>query len=229
MTVKVGAIIQDALGVIGEVTGSGTQQYSEDRVRQDVVRAFNMLFKKYAWEQYRDWFTIVLDGVIGISTTDAFTFVRDFDDFLAVHRDKEVHPLPSLSTSVNPNTLATAGTRPLYWTSLPVTHANYEKRKIRVYPETSIGSLNVLARIYPKDPITYNWADDDDMHLDRDMLAFGTAFATLAGDDLNPAAATVAQNMMEDRFKTIMKALARHPIPIKGTPNIPLGGYWERP
>src|SRR6266404_5305657 len=97
MSASVRQIVNDAQTIVGEVAGAGVQAYSEDRMKADAARAFNMMFKKYHWHQYRKWQTVTLDGVLGIVTAAAdFTKVLDFEDFISVHRDGERKPLPIL-------------------------------------------------------------------------------------------------------------------------------------
>lgn len=206
-------IVNDALTIVGEVAGSGVQAYSEDRMMADCVRSFNLLFKKYPWHQYREWFQFTLDGTLGVITnTIGLENVVDFEDFISVHRDKEAIPLPILGTGKNP--YAITGNRVRFWTGLPATQANYAGRKLQFYPKASVGLVNVHAKVYPEPLVPWDW--DDKMYLDADMLAWGTAFMTLASDDLNTNAANMTKAMMEDKFQTIIAAFGDHPISIEG-------------
>jgi len=138
MSVTIQQIVQDALGILGEVTGVGTQLYSEPRMIKDAGRAFNMLFKKHWWKQYTTWQSCVLDGVTGtVVPPTSFINVIDFDDFAAVHRDKENASLPTLPEAVNPFTVS--GTIPRFWTSLNQGHASFATKKIQIVPVASIG------------------------------------------------------------------------------------------
>ncbi len=213
-------IVDDALTIIGEVAGSGVQTYSEDRIMRDVIRSFNLLFKKYAWPQYLDWVHLTLDGTTGIITTDALEGVKDFEDFISVNPNGKDEGLPTLPKGINPFRL-TSGTDPLYWTSLHATHANYNKRKIKIYPITATGDIDVCAKFYPITSTSNDWTLESLLELDRDMLAYGTAFMTLAADDLNPQGAGVAQQMMEMRYRDIMNAMSGHKIPIRSRSGIP--------
>ena len=65
MSATIREIVNQALTVVGEVSGPGVQMYEDDRMKADAVRAFNMMFKKYPWQQYLKWFTVALDGVSG--------------------------------------------------------------------------------------------------------------------------------------------------------------------
>lgn len=223
MPATIREIVDDALEFVGEVAGVGTQQFAEDRMFNDAVRAFNMLFKKYDWHQFRTWFRLSLDGVLGQVTTDDLWPVRDFEDFVAVYRDGETCPVPVLPKQTNPFMLKGALVR--YWTSLHSTNANYVKRKLLFYPVASIGFVNILAKIYPLVPvdpaIVPQWDWNDTMDLDRDMLVYATAFITLVGDDLNASAADMAKTLMEGRFSDITAKLGSHAIPLTGASPIP--------
>lgn len=213
-------IVDDALGVVGEVAGIGVQQYSDDRMFADAVRGFNTVFKKRFWHPYRIWITLTLDGVLGIATTDDFDQVIDFDDIQSVHRGNESAPLPILPTALNPNVVT--GTRARYWSSLPATNANYAGKKIQFWPKASVGTIDVMARIYPLPPpaLTFDW--EDTIYLDRDMLVYATAFMTLSGDGLNSEAANVAKSMMDMRYRDVTSGLGNHAIAVERGSTIPL-------
>lgn len=213
MSATLREIVDDALAVIGEVAGAGVNTYSEDRMMRDAVRTFNMLFKKYYWEQYRQWFRVELDGTTGVITTDAFKFVRDFEDFYSVHVDGSQTPLPILPKKINPYGIT--GNTLLMWTSLSVNDAKYVNRRLQFWSKSAVGFVNVLARVYP---IEYDkrWAWEDIIHLDKDMLVHGVAFMSLSADDLNSSAADTQRQLMEMKFKDITGALTDKPIPISG-------------
>jgi hypothetical protein len=213
-------LVDDALTIIGEVAGSGVQTYSEDRIMRDVVRSFNLLFKKHAWPQYAKWIHLELDGTTGVITTDDLEAVKDFEDFISVNPDGKDVNLPIMPAGINPFRLTT-GTDPLYWTSLHASHVNYAKRKLQIYPITATGAIDVNAKFYPIESAINDWSFDSTIELDRDMVAYGAAFMTLAADDLNPQGAGVAQQMMEMRYRDIMSAVSSHRIPIRARSSIP--------
>jgi hypothetical protein len=217
-------IVNAALTVVGEVTGPGVQLYEENRMMQDAVRAFNMMFKKFPWQQYLQWFTVTLDGTGGRITTAPFTQVKDFEDFIAVHRSGETRRLPIAPTRLNPFTLTGSNAKVQYWTSLNASDATYTGKKLQFYPITSIGSVNVLAKVYPLVPpaVEFDW--EQIFFLDKDMLVYATAFMTLSGDDLNAGAADTVRNLMEMKYKDVIAALASHDIPVEGGAGVPT--YW---
>lgn len=219
MSATIRQIVDDSTELIGEVAGVGVQQFDDDVLFRHTIRAFNLLFKKTHWENYREWFTVTLNGTTGIITTDAFEQVIDFDDFIAVHVAGERNPLPTLSKNINPNTIT--GTRPRCYTSLSVRDVNYAKRKLKIYPVTSVGSLNVHARVYPVAPPALDWDWEDPIHLDKDMLVYATSFMALIGNSLNPDSANVCKELMEMKFNVVTAGLSGQPIPIEGDTTVP--------
>lgn len=228
MAATIREIVDEAQRAVGEVAGVGVQMYSDDRMFEETIRGFNLIFKKRAWEQYSDWTTVVLDGATGIITTDSFENVIDLDDFISVNRAGYTDSLPRKPIMTNPNSLG-SGTTPKCFSLLPTTHANYVKRKLIIYPVTSTGSLDVLARRYPIVAPATDWDwEDPKMYFDKDLLVYATAYMTLSGDDLNPGAADSMKEMMEMRYKDITAGIARHGIPIEGRTGVP-DEWYTRP
>lgn len=229
MGATIADIVSDAQGIIGEVTGPGVQHYGEDRVFDDVVRGFNMLFTKRVWEQYHQWFQLTLDGTLGIITTDSLEQVRSFEDFIDVYRDGEETPLPIMPKSRNPYIFSSGMTRLQYWTILPTTSACYTKRKLQFYPKTSTGLVNVSAKVYPLIPPATGFDWTDTLELDRDLLAMAGAYMTLVGDDLNAGAAETVKGFMDMRYNDITAALSSHRIPLGRRSGVPNEWYVRTP
>lgn len=220
MSSTVRQVVDDALNVLGEVAGAGVSAYSEDRMMADAIRSFNLLYKKYYWPHMLEWFRFELDGVTGVPPVDTFAYVRDIEDFYSVFRDGENRPLPGLPKTVNPFSLGT-GSQILYWGFQPVTSPTFENRPLQIWPKTATGYVNVLARVYPRaNGVPWDW--NDKLDLDHDMLVCGTAWHTLASDDINPGAQDAQRNMMEMRYKDIIAAFANQPIGLRAGTDIPM-------
>lgn len=219
MSTTIRAIIDDALNVLGEVAGAGVSTYSEDRMMADAVRSFNLMFKKYYWPHMMEWFRVPLDGTLGIVPANTFDHVRDIEDFYAVYADGSKMPLPTLPKTINPYALPT-GDAVLYWGFQPVTSATFANRFLQFWPKVSTGYVNILARVYPRTN-GIPWSDTDTVYLDHDMLVCGTAWHTLASDDINPGAQDAQRNMMEMRYKDIIAAFANQPIAMGGQGQFP--------
>lgn len=223
MSATIRQIVDEATKLVGEVAGVGVQQYDEDNFFDNTVRAFDTLFTKYRWPQYRKWFRFELDGTLGvINDADGLAQVRQYEDIIAVYRDGLETPMPVFPGGMNPyqNRLA-AGSQALYWDSLHVSDANYEGCKLQFYPKTATGFINVWTMLYPLLPEQEGWAWSDVLYLDRGLLVYATAFATLSGDDLNPEAKNVCEGMMNERYGDIMNNMSEQPIPIKTRDDVP--------
>ena len=204
-------VVDDAQELVGEVAGPGVQMYSDDRMFADAIRAFNMLFKKYNWRNYCQWLRLQLDGVNGVATTNELQYVLDFEDFIAVRKDGSFTNLSIAPRGINPfQSDMTSGSSPIYWNSLYVNDPNYAMKRLYILPKTATGYINVFAKFYPK--LNDEWDWQDVFYLDRDMLVYGTAWATLSSDDLNAAAADTAKNMMEMRYRDITAQFASFDI-----------------
>lgn len=228
MSATIRQIVDDALAIVGEVDGIGVQTYGEDRMFSDAIRGFDLMFKKYPWPQYRRWYTGTLDGTTGVFTGAVLTSTKDFEDILSVHIANEVKELPLLPRNLNPNSIGSGGTRPMYWTSLHVLHSDYVDKKIQIYPITSEGDIDLHIREYPLIAPATEWDWADVWYLDRSLLAYATAFMTLSGDDLNASHAQTIKAMMESKYKDITTSLASRPMPIRGQSAIP-DQYFIRP
>jgi hypothetical protein len=219
MGVTINQVVQDALGILGEVTGIGTQLYSEPRMVKDAGRAFNMLFKKHWWTQYTAWGKYTLDGATGTVIGTPFTQVIDFDDFRAVYAAGSNRSLPTLPES-GVNIFNITGTTPRFWGSIPAGAPNYAGKKIIIHPQTSTGEIVVRARYHPLIAGT-DWSGAMSVEFDRDLLVFGTAYVALSGDDLNPQAKADVQQMMDGRYKDIQHSLANQHTASGGSGDIP--------
>jgi hypothetical protein len=219
MGVTINQVVQDALGILGEVTGAGTQLYSEPRMVKDAGRAFNMLFKKHWWGQYTTWGKYALDGVTGTVTGTPFIQVMDFDDFRAVYAAGSNQPLPTIPES-DVNIFNMTGTAPRFWGSIPALAPGYAGKKIQIFPQTSIGEIVVRARYHPLIAGS-DWTGTTSLEFDRDLLVFGTAYVALSGDDLNPQAKADVQQMMDGRYKDIQHSLANQHTARAGHGDIP--------
>ncbi len=220
MSTTMEKVVQDALNVLGEVPGAGVSTYSEDRMLADAIRTFNLLFKKYHWPHMLEWFRVQLDGTNGVVPANTFQNVRDLEDFLSVHRDGQRNPLPVIPKSVNPYALQSGGGQVKYWSFMAVTNTLFENRYLQFYPKTTTEWVNVCARVYPK-VNGQEWDMDDEVHLDHDMMVCGTAWHTLASDDINPGAQDAQRNMMEMRYKDILAALSNQPVVASSSNGIP--------
>lgn len=214
-------ILVEVQNIIGEVAGTGVQQFSEDTTYSALRRAFHMSFIKRPWEQYVRWGSFGLDGVTGkITATDPFGDVGgpDLQNFVGVFRDKETQPLPVFNNRQNPYVYT--GTQVLCWTSLPASDPDFVKKRLQFYPVTAINVVNVAVKLPPVQIIP-----DTVLYLDRMMLEMGTAWQVLDADGTNPGAADTLKQMFDLRFRDIEHVLSSQPLQIRGAETVPSQWY----
>jgi len=93
MTIDVATLIEDAQELVGEVSGAGTQTYSEDIMLGHARRAFNLVFTKFGWPQYRGYYSSALDGTTGkVSTASLLSGVKAFEtSWLCIGINRQYH------------------------------------------------------------------------------------------------------------------------------------------
>jgi len=216
-------IISEVERLVGEAAGAGVQIHAEDGMLETLNRVARLAFTRFTWDQYVNWQELTLDGTTGLITDEeAFLDVSGVEDFLAIYRQGETIPLPKLDRKANPFRMT--GTKVLCWTVLPYNHDDFQAKRLQFWPRTATDTLEVCTRLDPT-PFVF----EDEIHMDRDILVAGTAWLTTLGDDLNPAAAEGYKNFMDERFSTIMKALAMQPTTSDGRAPVPNDWYLRRP
>lgn len=225
MAASIREVVDRAQQILGEVSGAGVQTYGEDRMFNDAITIFDMLFKKYFWPQFIAWQQLALDGTTGrVTLATAFNYLKDFEDIIAVFPDGQQTALPRLELRKNPFIMT--GTKVLRWGSVHASDAEFLGKRIQFYPITSVGSVVVGARLYPltqesaAPESSWDWADI--MELDKDMLAHGVAWLTLSSDELNAGAAADQQGLMEARYNDITNSFASQGVHISGSSGIPM-------
>jgi hypothetical protein len=228
MSASIREIVTAAQEIVGEVAGAGVQTYGEDRMMKDTISVFNMLHKKYFWPQFIEWFELTLNGTTGrVTDADAFNYVYGFEDIFAIYVQNTGRRLLPIPHRINPYTLTGDAAR--YYGSIPANDADYIGRRIKIYPVTATGIIQVGAKVYPltrvdADPES-EWDWDDIMELDADMLIHGTAWRTLNNDGMNPQAAAAEQALMEARYNDITKRFADQEIEVSDNRGVPMSWY----
>jgi hypothetical protein len=206
MGVTVEEVVADVIEAIGEVTGSGVQVYSEDRILKETIRTFDFIFIKYPWEAYKKWLTLELDGTTGVADDDLGVTIRGLHDVLAVYREGSANQMPMLPEHDNPYLIT--GTQPRYFTALASDHAQAEARLLQFWPLTAEGNVHVKFRLYPT-----VFLPSTVLFVDRTLLVEGTAWSVLADEGLNSESTAKHRELFDMRFADIMKSISNHPHP----------------
>jgi hypothetical protein len=213
-------IVEATQALVGEVAGIGVQTYGEDVMMKHAIRAFNVLHAKYPWDEYRQWFQLTLDGTTGrVTSNNSFDYVREFGDFLTIQPTGTSHEIALLHNRENPFVLNGSG-YPSRYTSVPVTDADWQAKRLQFYPLTSTGTLDICTRVYPA-PVDQELEAGSIIHLDKDMVTFATAFQVLAFDDTNSNALDIVRNMLDIRYNDLTANRAAKPMAISGGSGIP--------
>ena len=190
---------QKVIRKIGEVSGTGVQEFSEDNIDDYIQEIFNFLFKKRFWPHLTEWGSFVLNGSTGVSTSDlgGDGGVELWSDFRVLLRENEDKPIPILPSGINPNRLT--GTNAAYFEPLPISHANYEERLVRILPITAAGTIEFHARRRPT-----NFADNDEIPFDEDTIILGASWLYADSEDINPGAATTLKEMFNNTYEDLV-------------------------
>jgi hypothetical protein len=225
-------IVTDAQELLGDVMGAGVQQYSDDRMFRDCIRAFDLFHKKHPWDQFTSWSLCHLDGVTGKIVDPIFQNLKDFEDIFTVFPSNSNFQIPILDRRRNPLTLT--GSMGLFWTALPTIDTDYQFKRIQLIPATATSDIVVCWRHYPR---TFSstgqmspWEWDDVMDLDDSLLVHAVAWVTLSADDINSNASQDQQNLADDRFNEITANLARRKMtPSPSGAGVPYQWYPTNP
>ncbi len=207
MSATVNEIRQDAIKLLAQVAGTGTQLYSEDKMLVQIRQAFKMLFKKAFWPQYRQRYTVALDGTNGTMTTT--TDIADWSDVYKVFAAGTNRPINPLPDNINPNVLTSGAVR--YWEADNTTTG----KPFKVWPRTATGSLDIIGRVHPGESDTIFNADLT-IKLDRDLMACAAALEYATDDGDNAMAVAKLQSKFDDLYKLCKPARV-----VMATPNAP--------
>lgn len=195
-----GQLITRVAEELSMTAGAGVQIYGEDRIALKLQRLFNSVFDEFWLDGYTDSDTFTLDGAAGLVTVDLTGVIDRLSDIQAIFREDSDRALTKLPTGINPYNIR--GTVPAYFTST----ANKAK-VFKIFPITAEGNLNVLYRQRPAD-----FAEDDVVLADGDLLVIGAVYDYLESDGTNPNDTQKFKAMFDAKI-TKLKALdTSHPI-----------------
>lgn len=193
---------------LSQAAGSGVQLYADDRIANQIVAAFNLVFEEDWFPFYCDYFTRALDGTTGFITTDIT--VSRFRDIRAVWPEFSDTQLNQLPRGINPNNII--GSRALYVEGRA--NPTGQVRPFRIWPLSATGNVIIHGRNYPT-----TFALDTEILFDDDLMAFGAAWQYAADDGHNPAQITKFQKLFDTKLKQLQRDLCSN-IPIKLDPRL---------
>lgn len=195
---------QDVLAVVGLVTGTSVQTYSEPLVGTSVQLMFDMLFRKRFWEWMTDWHTFTLAGSGGIVNADIDDIVKSFLDVEMVYVNDTDR---RIVRPIDREHLRVTGSHPLYYTPLPWTDTNATKRVLKFWPIAATGAVDIRARTKPD-----NFTGTDTVPFPSDVIAQAAAWNLLDTDGINPTAAQKAQALFDISYQDLIANLSEDVI-----------------
>lgn len=175
--------------LLSQTAGVSVQKYTEPRIAKYVQRAFDILFKRAWWGQFRHWQLITLDGSTGFPT--AASDYKDIGDIMAIYPSDQQKRLTKLPFPMNPFLIT--GTQAMY------VEPQAGVKLFRVWPIASIGQLYVQGRQKPA-----NFSLDDDIAFDDLALQTLAAWEYCVDDGNNPAQAERLQVMFDQRLIALL-------------------------
>ncbi len=211
------ALITDVERALYQSAGPAVQLYSQDIILQQIQDAFDHLFTKAWWPQFRKRETLVLDGTTGYPTTPLL-FINQYEDIRYVYGENRDRPLSKLQLATNTlNANFDTGSDPRYIEG-DVTNI------FRVWPSTAVGNILVVGRVRPAPYII-----TDTVAFDATAIKHFAAWSYFTDDASNPAAAAKHQGLFETRLAQITDDNFNEPIQLDPLTDRVPNQWFERP
>lgn len=195
-------LVQKVIQRLSQVPGTGTQTYAEDRIADMVQHKFTVLFEEAFWGHLCHWYTVTLDGALGVPNESMFALsnpLRHFDDIQGIYPTGADKPLPHAPSSRN--VFQYDGETPRF-----VAPYNQDDKVFRIYPATATGTLEMYYRSRPPE---YN--PSDIVNFDNQALILGATYDYLEDDGTNPNATQKFKDMFEARVRQLKENKANLP------------------
>lgn len=191
-------LVTDVEVALYQSAGPQVQIYSQDIIVQMIQRAFDAVFIKRYWSQFRKREVRTLNGTTG-TITAPLTFIKQYSDIQYVFRDGSQRPLPKLPTDFN--TINFTGGTPKF------VEPSGDSNLINIYPLDSTGQILIVGRRCP-DP----YAMDQTVEFDSTYLVNAVAWEYFVDDGSNPGSASKHQMLMETRLRQLEMDDEQHAI-----------------
>lgn len=207
---------------LSQMAGKGVQIYSETRIANYLQHAFEMVFKEYFMPEYSGWFTVGLDGVNGLATSDMA--ITSFDDIGVVYVENTEHKIKLAPTNININRMT--GTWPVYMGPRLIINATDVKRPFVVYPKTAVGNLNIYGRRHPQTAgVPSDFGSTDTVMCDSLVLEYCAAWMYAEDDATNPGQIAKFRDLFNKRLTQLQSAAMNLPSPLDAR-MVPILNEW---
>lgn len=182
------ALITDVEKAIYQSAGPSVQLYSQDIIMQHLQDAFDHIFTKRWWPQFRVRETLTLDGTTGYPTTP-LVHIKLYEDIRYVYPDIGSRPLSKLPLATNVLSNGFNNGTTARWIEGDATNI------FRVYPAGATGQVSVVGRERP-DPFIIT----DPVPIDPTLMKHFAAWSYFTDDGSNPGSAEKHRGLFETRL-----------------------------
>lgn len=194
------ALITDVEKALYQSAGPSVQLYSQDIIMQHLQDAFDHIFTKRWWPQFRKRETLTLDGVTGYTTTLP-VYIKLYEDIRYVYPDTGSRPLSKLPLGINTLSNGFNNGSTARWVEGDAANI------FRVWPAGSVGQVSVVGRARP-DPFIIT----DTVPIDATLMRHFAAWSYFVDDSSNPDAAEKHRNLFETRLQQFESDSFNEPI-----------------
>jgi hypothetical protein len=191
-----GDITQSVLNLVGLVSGSGVQLYTEPQVRTAIQLQFDSLYIKRFWEWMTDWHTVTLSGTGGLVTGSMATFLGEYQDIDSIYvsaTERRVVPPRDREH------MRVSGSNPLYYTPLMWDGSDVTAKVIKFWPPEAVGSVDIRCRTKPGSFVPASVVPFPSV-----VMEPAAAWHLLDNDGINPTAAQKAQLLYETAYRDVI-------------------------
>ncbi len=200
----VSQLTQSVISLVGLVTGTGVQTYTEPQVAAAIQAQFDILFIKRFWNWLTPTIQMTLDGATGVVTGNLATYFNDPTDIKEIwitDTDRRVVP-PRDREYLRANGSNAQFYKPMLWTD-----ALIATKVLQFYPITATDTLDITGRTKPA-----TFAPGSTVPFPDVVMTQAAAWHLLDNDGINPTAAAKAQLLFETSYKDLIGALGEDVI-----------------
>lgn len=194
------ALITDVEQALYQSAGPSVQLYSQDVVMSMIQDAFDHVFTKRWWPQFRKRELVTLDGTNGYPLTSPL-YIKLYEDIRYVYAGNSQRPLPSLPLGVNVNAQGFNQGTTARWVE------GDAGKVIRVWPNSTTDTIMLVGRSRP-DPFVIT----DIVPLDALLIKHFAVWSYFVDDGSSPGSVAKHQGLFEARLQQMQDDNFNEPI-----------------
>lgn len=200
----VNQLTQSVISLVGLVTGTGVQTYTEPQVYAAIQAQFDILFIKRFWEWLTPTVSMALDGTTGVVTGTLTTYFNDPTDIKDIWingTDRRVVP------PLDREHLRASGSNAQYYKMMLWNDPLIATKLLQFYPITATDTLDITGRTKPA-----AFAPTSTVPFPDVVMTQAAAWHLLDNDGINPTASAKAQLLFETSYRDLIANLGEDVI-----------------